>query len=76
MSTKKKPTDKTETEKKKPSAEELFKDWKPEVVEYDPDVDGSEEHMIRDKLLSEKERLKEVITKLKEKNRGDRKVRR
>jgi hypothetical protein len=76
MSTEKKQIDKTKSEKKKQTAEELFKDWKPEVVEYDPDVDGSEEHLIREELLSEKERLKEVITKLKEKNRGDRKVRR
>jgi hypothetical protein len=76
MSTEKKQIDTTKSKKKKPNAEELFKDWKPEVVEYDPDVDGSEEHMVREKLLSEKERLKEVITKLKEKNRGDRKVRR
>lgn len=76
MSTKKKPIDKAHSEKKKPTAEELFKDWKPETVEYDPEVDGSEEHKVRDELLSEKERLKEAITKLKEKKRGDRKVRR
>lgn len=53
-----------------------FKDYVPETVEYDPEVDGGEEHLIRDELLEEKERLKDVITKLKEKNRGNRKVRR
>ncbi|WP_345970319.1 hypothetical protein WCX72_00760 [Sulfurimonas sp. HSL1-6] len=53
-----------------------YKDYEPEVVEYDPDVDGGEEHLIRDELLAEKERLKDVITRLKEKNRGNRKVRR
>ncbi len=59
-----------------PDAEDLFKDWQPETIEYDPDVDGSEEHMIRDEMLEEKERLKDSITELKEKNRGDRKIRR
>ncbi|MBD3800317.1 MAG: hypothetical protein IE886_02480 [Campylobacterales bacterium] len=52
------------------------KDYEPEVVEYDPEVDGGEEHLVRDELLAEKERLKDVITRLKEKNRGNRKVRR
>jgi hypothetical protein len=49
-----------------------FKDYVPETVEYDPEVDG----VMRDEILSEKERLKETITRLKEKNRGNRKVRR
>jgi hypothetical protein len=53
-----------------------FKDYVPEVVEYDPEVDGGDEHLVREDLLAEKERLKDVITKLKEKNRGNRKVRR
>ena len=53
-----------------------FKDYVPEVVEYDPETDGGDEHLIRDEHLAEKERLKEVITKLKQKNRGERKVRR
>jgi len=58
------------------STEDPFKDYVPETVEYDPDVDGSEEHLNRDKLLEQKEQLKDVITKLKQKKRGDRKVRR
>jgi len=56
--------------------EEKLKNYTPEIMYYDPKVDGGEEHMIRDELLSEKERLKDVITRLKQKNRGDRKVRR
>ena len=58
-------------EMKKPK-DDPFKDYVPEVVEYDPEVDGE----MREEILSEKEKLKERITKLKEKNRGDRKVRR
>lgn len=56
--------------------EELLKEYDQTPVEYDPLVDGDEEHLIRDDLLKEKERVKDVITKLKEKNRGERKVRR
>ncbi len=56
--------------------EELLKNYDPTPLEYDPEVDGDKEHLIRDELLSEKERLKDVVTKLKEKHRGDRKVRR
>ena len=60
----------------KKTAQELFKDYKPEVMYYDPEVDGGSEHLIREDLLTEKERLKAIITKRKEANRGDRKVRR
>jgi hypothetical protein len=56
--------------------EELLKDYNPAPIEFDPAVDGDEEHLIRDDLLREKERMKDIITKLKEKNRGERKVRR
>jgi hypothetical protein len=56
--------------------EELLKEYDSTPIEYDPSVDGDEEHLIRDDLLKEKERIKDVITKLKEKNRGERKVRR
>lgn len=56
--------------------EELLKNYDSTPLEFDPAVDGDEEHLIRDDLLKEKERIKDVITKLKEKNRGDRKVRR
>lgn len=60
----------------KEEIEKLLGNYQSETVEYDPDVDGSEEHKIRDELLEEKEQLKDVITQLKQKNRGDRKVRR
>lgn len=52
------------------------KDYVPETMEYDPEIDGGDEHLIRDDLLAEKERLKDAITRLKAKNRGNRKVRR
>lgn len=58
------------------SLEELLKNYKPEPLEYDPEVDGGDEFLIRDALLEEKERLKDVVTKLKEKQRDTRKVRR
>ncbi len=56
--------------------EEMLKDYDPSPVEYDPEIDGDEEHLIRDKHLEEKDRLKDVVTLLKEKQRSDRKVRR
>jgi len=60
----------------KEEIEKMLGNFDTEEVKYDPDVDGSDEHKIRDALLEEKEELKDVITRLKEKNRGDRKVRR
>jgi len=56
--------------------EELLKNYNPEPLEYDPEIDGGDEFLIRDQLLEEKERLKDVVTKLKEKQRETRKVRR
>ncbi|MDP3265969.1 MAG: hypothetical protein Q8M39_03980 [Sulfuricurvum sp.] len=56
--------------------EELLKEYDSTPIEYDPKVDEDEEHLVRDDLLKEKERMKDIITKLKEKNRGDRKIRR
>jgi|GEM_PF-1254380 len=56
--------------------EELLKNYNPEPLEYDPEIDGGDEFLIRDQLLEEKERLKDVVTKLKEKQREARKVRR
>ncbi len=49
--------------------EDLFKDWVPEVVEYDEEVDGGGEHLVRDELLAKKEELAEKIIKMKEKRR-------
>ncbi len=53
-----------------------YKDYVPEIIEYDPEVDDSDEYLARDELLEKKDELKDVITTLKEKNRGNRKVRR
>ena len=58
------------------SIEKKYENYTPEIMKYDPKVDGDETYNIRDEMLSEKDRLKDVITKLKEKNRGDRKIRR
>ena len=60
----------------KEEIEKMLGKFETEEVEYNPDIDGSDEHKIRDALLEEKEELKDVIILLKEKNRGDRKVRR
>ncbi|WP_373003070.1 hypothetical protein [Sulfurimonas sp.] len=43
---------------------DLFKDYVPEVVEFDEEIDGSDEHKIREDHLSTKEDLfKEIIGK-------------
>ena len=54
----------------------MLKNYSPEPLEYDPEIDGGDEYLIRDELLKKKEELKDVITKLKEKQREDKKVRR
>jgi hypothetical protein len=56
--------------------EELLKNYNPQPLEYDPEIDGGDEYLIRDQLLQKKEELKDVVSKLKEKQRLDRKVRR
>lgn len=56
--------------------EEMLKNYSPEPLEYDPEIDGGDEHLIREDLLKKKEELKDVVTKLKEKQREARKVRR
>lgn len=54
-----------------------YKDYKPETMEYDPKIDGGDEHLIRDAHLAEKDRLHDVIAKIKKRQRGDdKKVRR
>ncbi len=58
------------------SAQEMFKDYTPEVMYYDPEVDGGSDHLIREDLLSEKERLKKLIMKRKMDIKGDNRVRR
>ncbi|HEX5330074.1 hypothetical protein [Sulfuricurvum sp.] len=56
--------------------EEMLKNYNPEPLEYDPEIDGGDEFLIREQLLKKKEELKDVVTKLKEKQREARKVRR
>jgi len=60
----------------KKSTQELYKDYVPEVMYYDPEVDGGSDHMIREDLLSEKDRLKKLIMKRKMDIKGDNRVRR
>lgn len=50
---------------KKQSIEEMLKNYTPEILEYDPEVDGSDEHLIREEHLSTKEALVEQIKKAK-----------
>lgn len=56
--------------------EDLLKNYNPEPLEYDPEIDGGDEYLIREQLLKKKEELKDVVSKLKEKQRETRKVRR
>ena len=60
----------------KKSTQELYKDYVPEVMYYDPEVDGGSDHLIREDLLSEKDRLKKLIMKRKMDIKGDNRVRR
>jgi len=50
---------------------DLFKDYVPEVLEYDEEVDGSDEHKIRDAHLSTKENLLDKIRKKKAEAKGN-----
>jgi len=45
--------------------EELFKDYVPEIMIYNPEVDGSYEHKIREEHLDVKALLLEKIKKAK-----------
>lgn len=50
---------------------ELFKDYVPEILEYDPKVDGSYEHKTRDEHLNTKEQLLKKIRKAKSTAKGN-----
>ncbi|MFT7004396.1 MAG: hypothetical protein ACJAWW_001754, partial [Sulfurimonas sp.] len=41
---------------------DLFKDYIPEVVEFDEEIDGSDEHKIREEHLNTKDALLKKIT--------------
>jgi len=49
----------------------MFEDYKPEIMIYDPEVDGSSEHQIRDERLSSKAQLIEKIRAAKAKAKGN-----
>jgi len=52
-------------------SDDLFKDYIPETLEYDPEVDGGDEHKIRDAHLEVKENLLEKIRKAKAAAKGN-----
>ncbi|WP_373035227.1 hypothetical protein [Sulfurimonas sp.] len=52
---------------------DLFKDYVPEVVEFDENIDGSDEHKHREDHLNTKEDLLKEITKAKEERRFNKK---
>jgi len=52
-------------------SKDLFENYKPEVVEYNEEIDGSDEHKIRDNHLETKEDLLEKIRKAKAKAKGN-----
>lgn len=49
------------SQEKKQSIENMLKNYKPEILVYDPEVDGSDDHLIRSEHLSVKEALVEQI---------------
>ena len=52
-------------------SDDLFKDYVPEVVEYDLVIDGSDEHKVREDHLDTKAELIERIRKAKAKAKGN-----
>ena len=53
------------------SNKDLFKDYKPEIIEYNEEVDGSDKHKIRENRLDEKANLLEKMRKAKAKAKGN-----
>jgi len=51
--------------------DDLFKDYVAETVEYDEEIDGSDEHKIRENHLNTKEDLVEKIKKAKAAAKGN-----
>jgi len=52
-------------------SDDLFKDYVPEILEYDEKVDGSDEHKIRNDHLDTKANLLEKIRKAKAAAKGN-----
>lgn len=59
------------SEDKNISTEDLFKDYVPEILEYDEEIDGSDEHKIRENHLSTKENLLDKIRNAKAKAKSN-----
>lgn len=55
----------------KEDKKDKFADYEPEVVEYDPEVDGGEVYKVRDEHLDHKEDALEKIRKAKAKAKGN-----
>lgn len=55
----------------KEDKKDIFADYKPEIVEYDPEIDGGEEHKIRNEHLDHKEDALEKIRKAKARAKGN-----
>ena len=56
----------------KEDKKDIFADYKPEVIEYDPEVDGGEVYKVRDEHLDHKEDALEKIRKAKAKAKDPR----
>ena len=56
---------------KKPPASEVFKDYVPEVITYDPAVDFGDEWLDREEHLKTKEALIEKVMKNKRAKKGN-----
>ena len=52
-------------------SKDLYKDYVPEVVEYDEEIDGSDEHKIRENHLEVKENLLDKIRNAKANAKGN-----
>ena len=55
----------------KEDTKELFKDYVPEIIEYDQEVDGGEIFKVRDEHLDHKEDALERIRKAKARAKGN-----
>lgn len=52
-------------------SKDLYKDYIPEVLEYDEEIDGGNEHKIRENHLEVKDNLLEKIRNAKAKAKGN-----
>lgn len=52
-------------------SDDLFKDYKPEILEYDAEIDGMTEFELRDNRLETKENLLDKIRDAKAKAKGN-----